>query len=202
MCSFVTRGSHILISGSFKMFLLNCQTFLWKFNPGVVNIMAFKHQYSQIFAAKIKVPISLWFSFCLFFCLFICLFIYLFIYSFIYLLIYLFICLFVYLVFWSFAKYLIEKLRKSLDVLNLLQRESTLPRFANFMQAPDESKEGHGPQVIWSLTLPGMYSWKFAFVKFTKASKTFLAPTLPESRRGPCFGNTIWGVVSRSLSGF
>ena len=33
--------------------------------------------------------------------------------------------------------------------------------------------------------LPGIFSWKLAFVSFSKASKTFLAPALPESRRGP-----------------
>ena len=29
-------------------------------------------------------------------------------------------------------------------------------------------------------------SWKFAFMSFLKASKTYLAPELLESRRGPC----------------
>ena len=28
--------------------------------------------------------------------------------------------------------------------------------------------------------------WKFAFVSFSKTSKTFLAPAFPESHRGPC----------------
>ena len=31
-----------------------------------------------------------------------------------------------------------------------------------------------------------MFSWKFAFVSFSKASKTFLAPVLPESCWEPC----------------
>ena len=36
-------------------------------------------------------------------------------------------------------------------------------------------------------TLLGMFSWKLTFVSFSKAFKTFLAPALPDSRRGPCY---------------
>ena len=32
----------------------------------------------------------------------------------------------------------------------------------------------------------GCFAWKFAFASFSKASKTFLSPALPESCRGYC----------------
>ena len=46
---------------------------------------------------------------------------------------------------------------------------------------------GHAPpsptfSLFWNRTLPGIFSWKFAFCK---ASKSFLAPALPETLGGP-----------------
>ena len=49
----------------------------------------------------------------------------------------------------------------------------------------NEGTWGIEPHFFWNRTLPGVFSWKFAFVLFSKASKTFLAPALPESYWGP-----------------
>ena len=47
------------------------------------------------------------------------------------------------------------------------------------------SRNGAVQMDFFAFFLPGIFSWKLAFVSFSKASKTFLAPALPESRRGP-----------------
>ena len=42
-----------------------------------------------------------------------------------------------------------------------------------------------GSHFFWKRPLPGMLSWKFAFMSFTKVSRTFLASASPESQWEP-----------------
>ena len=71
-----------------------------------------------------------------------------------------------------------------------------LKGFYFVVQAPDEvggeaTRRAMPPtHFFWNRTFPGTFSWEFSFVFFSKITKTFLAPALPESRRGFYFKNT------------
>ena len=56
----------------------------------------------------------------------------------------------------------------------------------------EEWPGGMNLNFFWNRTLLGMFSWKFAFVSFSKVSKIFLAPTFPESCRGPWKNFNLW----------
>ena len=47
------------------------------------------------------------------------------------------------------------------------------------------------PSLFWNCALPGMLSWEFSIVSFSKTSETFSAPVIPESWRGACCKNTF-----------
>ena len=57
------------------------------------------------------------------------------------------------------------------------------------------------PHFFWNCNLPGMFSWEFAFVSFSKALKTFLVPVLPEFVGAPCLKklNYSWATCSWSF---
>ena len=46
------------------------------------------------------------------------------------------------------------------------------------------------PLFFWNCTLPGMFSSKFTFASFSRASKSFLSLALSESRRRTCIQNS------------
>ena len=79
------------------------------------------------------------------------------------------------------------------------------------LQPPSPQEWGRGgvrglmapSHFFWNRILPGMFSWKFSFVSFSKPSKTFLAPAFPKSRRGLCVAAATlktfryWGVFGK-----